>query len=136
MRRLVSALLVVAAIGVLGVVVWSFVRDDGSDADVALTKSDAKALSVEDAVNRAPDVAFAVRGYVVDDGAFVQLCQGIQKTRPPRCGGAVVLLRNLDLARLNLERSGKVRYTPEPVILGGRLDGTQLYVLDVVAAGE
>jgi hypothetical protein len=136
MRRLVSALLVVAAIGVLGVVVWSFVRDDGSDADVDRVKSDDHALSVNDAINRAPGVAFAVRGYVVDDGAFVQLCEGLQKTHPPRCGGAVALLRNLDLARLHLERSGRVRYTPEPVVLGGRIDGTQLYVLDVLATDE
>lgn len=134
MRRVLNALIVLAAVGVIAFVVVSLTRgDDSAEPSVTVAKSDDKALSVKDAINRSPNVAFAVRGYVIDDGAFVQLCEGIQDTKPPRCAGSVLLVRNLDIARVNTNRSGKVRWTPEPVVLGGRIDGTQLYVLDVLA---
>ena len=133
MRRVVNALIVLAALGVIAFVVISLTGGESDDPSVTLAKSDDKALSVKDAINRAPNVAFAVRGYVIDDGAFVQLCEGIQDTKPARCAGSVLLVRNLDIARVNTNRSGKVRWTPEPVVLGGRIDGTQLYVLDVLA---
>ncbi|MEN3272570.1 MAG: hypothetical protein V7636_1331 [Actinomycetota bacterium] len=133
-RRVLNALLVLAAIGVIVFVIVSLTRGDSDDEpSVKLSESDDAALSVKEAINRAPNVAFAVRGYVFDDGAFVQLCEGMQDTNPPRCAGSVLLVRNLDLARLNTHTSGKVRWTPEPVVLGGRIDGTQLYVLDVLA---
>jgi hypothetical protein len=133
-RRILNALLVLAAVGVILVVVISLTRsDDGDEPSVKYAKSDETAISVKEAINRAPNVAFAVRGYVFDDGAFVQLCEGMQETSPPRCAGSVLLARNLDLARLNTHRSGTVRWTPDPVVLGGRIDGTQLYVLDVLA---
>lgn len=133
MRRAVTALLVVASIAVVVIVVVSFVGGDDGAPSVKLAESNDRGLSVKDAINRSPEIAFAVRGYVVDDGAFVQLCEGLQKTNPPRCGGSVLLVRNLDLARVNTEHKGKVRWTPEPVVLGGKIDGTQLYVLDVLA---
>ena len=134
MRRVLNALVVLAAIGVIVFVIVSVARPDSNDEpSVRLAKSDDHGLSVRDAINRAPNVAFAVRGFVVDDGAFVQLCEGIQDTKPPRCAGSVLLVRNLDQSRLDMRRSGKVRWTPDPVVLGGKVDGTQLYVADVLA---
>ena len=136
MRRVGTWLLVLAAVVVLvvvGVAVFGGGDDEPSE---RIAESNKDGLSVNDAINRAPDVAFAVRGYVFDDGAFVQLCQGIVLSDPPKCHGPSMLVRNLDLARVNLVRAGTVRYTKEPVILGGRVDGTQLSVVDVLAAGD
>ena len=133
MRRWLSWLLVLAAIGVIIVVVSTLVGGDDAPA-VHEAKSNADGLSVTDAINRAPDVSFAVRGYVFDDGAFVQRCQGITMSSPPSCRGPVLLLHDLDLARVNLVDGTTVRYTDEPVILGGRINGTQLFVVDVLAS--
>jgi hypothetical protein len=133
MRRALTLLVVLAAAGVIGLIAWSLVGGDDEPA-VHEATSDGDGLSVTDAINRAPDIDFAVRGYVFDDGAFVQLCQGIVMTEPPRCRGPVLLLHDLDLARVNLLEAKTVRYTDEPVILGGRINGTQLFVVDVLAA--
>jgi len=133
MRRWLSWLLVIAAVGVVVVVATSFIGGNDAPA-VHEATSNADGLSVTDAINRAPDVDFAVRGYVFDDGSFVQLCQGITMSSPPSCRGPVLLLHDLDLARVNLLDAKTVRYTDEPVILGGRINGTQLFVVDVLAS--
>jgi hypothetical protein len=135
MGRILRGALVLAAIGVVAFVVWTVAAGD-DEPTVREAPSNRDGLSVADAINRAPKVAFAVRGFIVDDGAFVQLCERIVLETPPKCAGSVLLLRNLDLARVNLEERGGVRYTAEPVILGGRVDGTQLSVVDVLAATE
>ncbi|MEA3019105.1 MAG: hypothetical protein QOI47_629 [Actinomycetota bacterium] len=137
-RRVVTALVIVAAAGILGLVLWTLTIGGARTPAVREAASNAEGLSVGDAVNRAPTVSFAVRGFVVDDGAFVQLCESLLMTKPPKCRGPVMLVRNLDLARLNLKsgtRGGRrIRYTDQPVILGGRVDGTQLSVEDVLGS--
>jgi hypothetical protein len=136
MRRVLTGALVIAALAVLVVVGVAVFGGDDDTPPVTQAESNDDGLSVGEAINRTPDVAFAVRGYVFDDGAFVQLCQGIVHDKPPKCRGPSVLLRNLDLARVNLEESRGVRYTAEPVLLGGRIDGTQLFVVDVLSSTE
>jgi hypothetical protein len=109
--------------------------DDGEPEFVEV-ESDDRALDPGDATLRAPvGTAIAVRGYVYDDGAFVQLCDGLTTEEPPRCRGPVLLVRGLDLARLAIiraERDGAtVLYTEEPVVLGGTVDGTALDVVEI-----
>lgn len=124
-----------AAVGVIGVVVWTLAGGNDQPT-VRRAESNGDGLSVMDAINRAPNIAFAVRGYVVDDGAFVQLCNGLELSSPPKCVGPSLLLRNLDLARINLVTAKTVKYTKDPVILGGNVDGTQLLVVDVLAPSD
>lgn len=119
----------------------AFFSDDADgEPDFEEVESDDVALSVMDAINRNPTVPFAVRGYVYDDGAFLQLCNGLVDGAPPRCRGPVLLLQDLDLARLNLEEGEQdgtaVRYSAEPVILGGTIDGTQMAVVEVLNSGS
>jgi hypothetical protein len=132
-RSIVAA--VVALVIAIGVRAF-FDGDDGDDF-VEVT-SDEAAIAPGDAIQRAPaDAAIAVRGYVYDDGAFVQLCQGLQDGDPPTCRGPSLLLKNLDLARLALvedEVDGRtIHYTEEPVTLGGTVLGTELTVLEVLS---
>ena len=126
---------VVVVVLVLAGVNAFFAGDDGEDFEEVT--SDETALAVADAINRNPGVAFAVRGWVYDDGAFLQLCNGLIDGDPPRCRGPVLLLKNLDLRRLDLEEGDRdgttVRYTAEPVVLGGTVDGTQLSVVEVLS---
>jgi hypothetical protein len=133
---------VVVALVIAGGIQAFFADDDrggdGEDDDFVEAESDDEALSVLDAINRNPGVSFAVRGWVYDDGSFVQLCQGLYTEGEPRCRGPVLLLKNLDLARLDLEagewNGNEVRYTDEPVILGGTIDGTQLSVVEILSS--
>lgn len=141
MKRLLMGLLVLAAIGVLVIVVFSlFGGDDDGEPDIREVQSDERGLSVKEAIGRAPEDTFAVRGFAYDDGAFIQLCNGLTDDSPPRCVGPSVLLLDLDLQRLPLERGEidgrRVLYTEEPVLLGGNLDGTQLRVVDVLIDAE
>ena len=113
--------------------------DGGDDAPAYdEVESDDDALDPGDATLRAPvGTAIAVRGYVYDDGAFLQLCDTLSDDEPPRCVGPSLLLRGLDLARLALEEGEvdgtTVLYTDEPVTLGGTVDGTQLDVVEVLS---
>ena len=124
---------------VLAIGVRAFFSDDGDgEADFVEVESDDAALDPDDAILRAPvGTAIAVRGYVYDDGSFVQLCDGLTGDEPPRCRGPALLLRGLDLARLALERDEidgtTVLYTKEPIVLGGTVDGTQLDVVEVLS---
>lgn len=131
---------VLAAVVAAGVQSFFGEDDDGGDGDYVEATSDDEALSVLDAINRNPTVPFAVRGWVYDDGAFVQLCHGLRAGSPPTCRGPVLLLRNLDLARLDMESGDwdgtPVRYTEDPVILGGTVDGTQMSVVEVLAESD
>ncbi|HEX4904864.1 MAG TPA: hypothetical protein VFU93_05405 [Acidimicrobiales bacterium] len=141
MKRLLTGLLVLAAIGVLVIVVFSLLGgDDDGEPDIREVQSDERGLSVKEAIGRAPEDTFAVRGFAYDDGAFIQLCNGLTDDSPPRCVGPSVLLLDLDLQRLPLERGEidgrRVLYTEEPVLLGGNLDGTQLRVVDVLIDAE
>ena len=134
-RCIVAAVLAL----VLAIGVRAFFSDDsGGDADFVEVQSDDTALDPEDAILRAPvGTAIAVRGYVYDDGSFVQLCDGLTDGDPPTCRGPSLLLRGLDLARLALERDEidgtTVLYTEEPIVLGGTVDGTQLDVVEVLS---
>lgn len=141
MKRILTGLLVLAAVGVLGVLAFSFFGDDdGGEPEIREVLSDERGLSVREAIARAPEDTFAVRGFAYDDGAFIQLCNGLTDHSPPRCAGPSILLLDLDLQRLPLERGEvdgrRVLYTEEPVLLGGNLDGTQLRVVDVLIDGE
>jgi hypothetical protein len=144
-RRLVPALAVVGAIAVVVIVLLSLVGGDGDgasdeDPDADRVESDDVAVSVSEAVARQPLVPFVIRGYVYDDGAFVQLCNALTREDLRRCGGPSVLLEDLDLGRLALARDeadGRaVRYTEEPVLLGGTLDGTTFSVEDILAVPD
>jgi hypothetical protein len=137
MRRVGTALLVLAALGVLAVLAFTLVGgDDDGEPEIREVLSDERGLSVKEAIARAPEDTFAVRGFAYDDGAFIQLCNGLTDQSPPRCVGPSILLLDLDLQRLPLERGEvdgrRVLYTAEPVLLGGDLDGTQLRVVDVL----
>lgn len=129
---IVVALLVVAGVRAF------FTDEPDEDEEFQEAESDDEALSVLDAINRNPQVPFAVRGWVYDDGAFLQLCHGFSTDGEPRCKGPVLLLQNLDVARLDLERGEwngeEVRYTAEPVILGGTIDGTQMAVVEILSS--
>jgi len=126
---------VVAIVVAVGIRAFFGADDDG--ADHVEVESDSAALSVADAVRRAPPTAIAVRGYVYDDGSFLQLCNGLVDGDPPTCRGPSVLLRNLDIARLALvegEVGGvDVLYSDEPVLLGGKVVGTELEVVEVLS---
>ena len=137
MRRIGTALLVIAALVVLGVLAFSlFGDDDDGEPDIREVQSDERGLSVSEAIGRAPEDTFAVRGFAYDDGAFIQLCNGLTDQSPPRCVGPSILLLDLDLGRLPIKEGDidgtRVLYTDEPVLLGGNLDGTQLRVVDVL----
>lgn len=141
MKRLLTGLLVLAAIGVLVTIVFSvFGDDDDGEPDIREVQSDERGLSVKEAIGRAPQDTFAVRGFAYDDGAFIQLCNGLTDDSPPRCVGPSILLLDLDLQRLPVQRGEidgrRVLYTEEPVLLGGNLDGTQLRVVDVLIDEE
>ena len=137
MKRVLSGLVVLAALGVLGVLALSlFGGDDDDGPDIREVLSDERGLSVKEAIARAPEDTFAVRGFAYDDGAFIQLCNGLTDQSPPRCVGPSILLLDLDLQRLPVQDGEidgrRVLYTEEPVLLGGNLDGTQLRVVDVL----
>ena len=114
-----------------------FDGDDPGDGFVQVD-SDETALDPQDASIRAPSKAIAVRGYVYDDGSFLQLCDGLTDGDPPTCRGPSLLLRNLDLARIDLtegEVDGTtVLYSAEPVVLGGTVLGTEMTVLEVLVS--
>ena len=124
-RCIVAAVLAL----VLAIGVRAFFSDDGGgEADFVEVASDDAALDPGDAILRAPaDRAIAVRGYVFDDGSFLQLCQGLVDGDPPACRGPSLLLRNLDLARLDVTEADvdgtPIAYTEEPVTLGGTVLG-------------
>lgn len=137
--KAVRALLVVLALGIVGLVAWTLAAGD-DEPTITEVESDEVAVSVGDALTRQPTVAFAVRGFVYDDGAFVQLCNGLTGGEPPTCRGPSMLLEDLDLGRVPI-KTGKVdgrtvRYTTEPVVLGGTLEGTLFHAVDVLPDGE
>ena len=123
---------------VLAIAVRAFFDDDAPGDGFVQVDSDETALDPQDASIRAPEEAIAVRGYVYDDGSFLQLCDGLTDGDPPTCRGPSLLLRNLDLARLDLtegEVDGTdVLYSAEPVVLGGTVLGTELTVLEVLVS--
>ena len=129
-----AAVAVLVAVGVL-----AFFGDDGGGGeDFVEAASDDRAISVADAIRRAPSGTIAIRGYVYDDGSFLQLCNGLVIERdPPACRGPSALLRNLDLARLDLVRATvdgvDVAYTAEPVLLGATILGTEVTVVEVLS---
>lgn len=131
---------IVAAVVALLVAIGVRAFFDGGDDEPAYeaVESDEAALDPGDATLRAPvGTAIAVRGYVYDDGSFLQLCDSLTDDDPPRCMGPSLLLRGLDLARLSLTEAEidgtDVLYTDEPVTLGGTVDGTQLDVVEVLS---
>ena len=137
MKRILSGLVVLAAMGVLTALAFTlFGDDDDGEPQIREVVSDERGLSVKEAIGRAPEDTFAVRGVAYDDCAFIQLCNGLTDQSPPRCVGPSVLLLDLDLQRLPIEQGEidgrRVLYTEEPVLLGGNLDGTQLRVVDIL----
>jgi hypothetical protein len=134
---------IVAAVAALVIAIGVRAFFDGGEGsgaapDFVEVQSDDTALDPGDATLRAPaGTAIAVRGYVYDDGSFLQLCDGLTEEDPPRCRGPVLLLEGLDLARLALERAEiegtTILYTAEPVVLGGKVDGTVLDVVEVLS---
>lgn len=131
-RCIVAAVLAV----LVAVAVRAFFGGDDEPRRVEVA-SDEQAISVADAIRRAPRQTIAIRGYVYDDGSFLQLCNGLVDGDPPRCLGPSALLRNLDLARLDLERGERdgvdVAWTAEPVLLGGTIAGTEVTVAEVLS---
>lgn len=124
---------------VVAIAVRAFFEGDGSgEPDFIEVHSDDTAVDPRDATLRAPvGTAIAVRGYIYDDGSFVQLCDGLIDGDPPRCRGPALLVRGLDLARLSLTHGDvdgtAVLYSEEPVVLGGTVDGTQMDVVEVLS---
>ena len=128
---------VVAVLVAVGVRAF-FGGDDGGGEDFVEAASDEQAISVGDAIRRAPSGTIAIRGYVYDDGSFLQLCNGLVIERdPPACRGPSALLRNLDLARLDLVQATvdgvDVAYTSEPVLLGATILGAEVTVVEVLS---
>lgn len=127
---------VVAVLVAVGV--RAFFGDDGGR-DIREIASDEAAIDPEDALARAPaGKVIAVRGFVYDDGSFVQLCDGLTGDDPPRCVGPSLLVKNLDLARLALEEAEidgvSVLYTDEPIVLGGTVLGADITVTEVLSS--
>lgn len=107
--------------------------------EVETAGSDERAFSILDALQQA-ETDIAVRGHVYDDGAFLQLCAGLKGDGPPTCAGPSLLLRQLDLARLDLEEGEtaagtEVLWTEEPVVVTGSLDGTVFNATDILGGG-
>lgn len=94
-------------------------------------------LTVNEALGTVTERPIAVRGYVFMRERFPpELCTGRIPGEPPRCLGPSLVLRDLDLGRLDLRRFDdegvEVVWTSEPVALLGRIDTATLTVTEIL----
>lgn len=87
-------------------------------------------LSVSAALDR-DDGPTRVSGFVVADEQRVRLCELLLESFPPQCGGATLDLDLPDSVAVGLDEEGGVRWTANPVVVTGSLDGDLLRVTAV-----
>jgi hypothetical protein len=89
--------------------------DDGEPISV-MTVSDAAAATGQ----------VTVTGFVVQSGDEARLCEALAESFPPQCGGASIILSNLDqIDPDSLQNEGEVTWTDYAVTVFGEMaDGT------------
>ena len=98
--------------------------NDGSPADGA-----GPGITVAEARRSRLDKPALVNGYLVADDDRVRLCDELAESSPPRCGGASLEVHGLDIDSLSdVESSGSVRWSAQPRLLLGEVEGGVLTV--------
>ena len=105
--------------------------DPGSSGPRSSRNDDAASpgISVAEARRSRLDKPLLVNGYLVADDSRVRLCDELAESSPPRCGGASLEVHALDLDSLSdVESSGSARWTTQPRLLLGEVEGGVLTV--------
>jgi hypothetical protein len=127
MRTTLAALLL---IGVLFAAACA--NADGSLEPGSNPASDSAAgpgISVAEARRSQLDRPLLVNGYLVAEDSRVRLCDELAESSPPRCGGASLEVRGLDIDSLSdVDSSGDVRWSAQPRLLLGEVESGVLTV--------
>jgi hypothetical protein len=72
-----------------------------------------------------------VRGFFLASGGERRLCSAFAESAPPQCQGLSLILRGQILKVLPpLREAAGVRWSEEPVVLTGRVEGQTLVLID------
>ena len=81
-------------------------------------------LSVSEALASDLEGPLQVHGPLLVEGDRATLCERLEESDPPGCGGASVEVRGLDTSQLELQGDGDVRWADDVSLLGSVVDGT------------
>lgn len=116
-----SALLVAATISLAGC---------GQDADPGDGAATEGWVTVEQALAERPDGEVTIRGFLIDSGGDVRLCELVLESYPPQCGGASVVVEGVDVAaRDDATTEGDISWVDQAE-LTGQLEGDTFVVTD------
>lgn len=90
-------------------------------------------LSVTDALESEHQGSVHVAGLLIDDGSGWHLCEEVMESYPPQCGGASLLVEDVDPADHVLEEEGDVRWQTDATVVG-EIEGDTLIVTGSAAA--
>src|SRR5688572_29121128 len=86
-------------------------------------------ITVAEARRSQLDRPLLVNGYLVAEDSRVRLCDELAESSPPRCGGASLEVRGLDIDSISdVESSGTVRWSTQPRLLLGEVESGVLTV--------
>lgn len=91
---------------------------------------DEDAISVIQLIASAPQGAVVVRGLLFDDGSGLRLCDALAESFPPQCPSDFVVIANPSDVAADFSVEQGVRWTDRPVLVLGRMAGSELTVID------
>lgn len=81
-------------------------------------------LTVGQALSSGLDGPLTVRGFLIDDGGQVRLCDLVLESYPPQCGDPSVAVQGVDVAALDgVQQAGEVRWVDQVSLTGELADG-------------
>ena len=123
---------VLAASIVLATFLAACAREDG-DPDRGSTgaspNSAGTGITVSEARRSRLDGPLLVNGFLVAEDSSVRICDALAESSPPRCAGASLEVRGLDIDSISdVESSGTVRWSTQPRLLLGEVESGVLTV--------
>jgi hypothetical protein len=103
----------------------------GGDTSTALTVPVGPGISIEEALEADSDEPLLVNGNLLVVNGEPKLCSALAESFPPQCGGASLLITNIDLTQVDgLIVEGDVMWTDRPIQLAGVVSGGRLTMSD------
>ena len=129
MRTIPAALILIAVLLAAACADADGPPDPGSSGGSTSDAAVGPGITVAEARRSQLDRPLLVNGYLVADEAKIRLCDELAESSPPRCGGASLEVRGLDIDSLSdVESSGSVRWSAQPRLLLGEVESGVLTV--------
>ena len=129
MKQLIFLLIVVSIAGVVA----AACGNDDSDLVSGPISGVGPGISIEEAFTSNLKGPLLINGHLHAEDGRVRLCAVLAESFPPQCGGRFLVVKGLDLTRIDgLAREGSVTWSEQAVQILGTVEGEELTVSGTV----